>query len=75
MEDLKVQEGTDKTLPPASYLSQVICSHPTTGRQPPGALHIGQGFPCDVGFTSVYYEYLLLLLVNKKAALACGRAE
>ena len=28
-----------------------------------------------VGFTSVFCEYVLLLLVNKEAALAYGRAE
>ena len=29
----------------------------------------------DVGFTTVYYEYVLLPLINKEAALAYGRAE
>ena len=31
--------------------------------------------PCDVGFPSVCYEYILLPLVNKEAALVYGRAE
>ena len=29
----------------------------------------------DVGFPSVWYEYVLLPLVNKEATLAYGRAE
>ena len=35
-------------------------------------LHIAA---CDVWFSSVCCEYALLLLVNKEAALAYGRAE
>ena len=31
-------------------------------------------FP-DMGFLSVYREYVLLPLVSKEASLACGRAE
>ena len=30
---------------------------------------------CNVGFPSVCYEYVLVSVVNKEAALAYGRAE
>lgn len=29
----------------------------------------------DIGFSSLCCEYILLLLINKEVAMACGRAE
>ena len=45
----------------------------------PASVHISlvpeRGPLTDVGCPSVCCEYVLLLLVNKEAALVCGRAE